>query len=189
MHRDAITLAGLVERDSRRRAAGRLLGRLVAVPLVGPHLARLARAPMSVPWLTTRVTRIHARLLALSGGRLRRSWLFAGGQPVVALTTTGRRSGRPRTTAVACFGDGEDLVVAAMNLGMANDPAWALNHAANPDAAIAIRGVTVAVVARRARGAEAARLWQRWLSLQPSAQAFKDLAGREIPLFVLRPAS
>ena len=33
--------------------------------------------------------------------------------------------------------------------------------------------------------AERERLWRRWVELQPSADAFRRLAGREIPLFVL----
>jgi len=113
--------------------------------------------------------------------------LFAAGQPVLSLTTIGRGSGLPRTTAVACFRCENDLATAGMNLGSRRDPAWALNLRANPHAKITLAGETIDVVARFATGAEYARLWRRWVEVQPSAAAFRELAHREIPLFVLEP--
>jgi uncharacterized protein len=180
-----LSLAQLAETESRRRLFGVLLGGLVELPLVGPSLTRATRAPILIRFLSTRITRFHAWLLRCTRGRLRRSWLFAAGQPVLALTTLGRRSGLPRSTAVACFAFGDDLVLAAMNLGVPRDPAWALNLEANPDATIDIGGQTIPVTARRATGDDAAELWSRWLELQPSAEAFRELAQRDIPLFVL----
>jgi deazaflavin-dependent oxidoreductase (nitroreductase family) len=182
-------LGHLLAGRSRRRPLGILLGRLVELPLLGTWIARAARAPMRIRSASTRITRLHAWLLRRSGGRLRHSWLFAAGQPVLALTTSGRRSGQPRTTAVAGFTDGVDLVLAAMNLGVSRDPAWALNLEASPDATIEIGGEQIDVVARRAVGEEAERLWSLWLELQPSAGAFRDLAARRIPLFVLTRAA
>jgi deazaflavin-dependent oxidoreductase (nitroreductase family) len=178
-------LAKLVESSSRRRRVGILLGWLVELPLIGPVLARITRAPIKIRVLSSRVTRIHASLLRLTGGRLRRSWVFAAGQPVLALTTTGRRTGLPRTTAVACFSHGDNLALAGMNLGVTHHPAWALNLQANPEATIDIDGQTITVTATQATGDEATNLWQRWLELQPSAAAFRKLADRDIPLFVL----
>jgi deazaflavin-dependent oxidoreductase (nitroreductase family) len=179
------SLADLVAEQSRPRRLGVALGRLVNRPRLGMLIARATRAPMRLGSASSRVTRLHAWLLRHSGGRLRRSWLFAAGQPVLSLTTTGRRTGRPRTTAVACFSYGDDLVVAAMNLGQPHNPAWALNLTANPQASIVINNQSIRVHARRCHGTEAAQLWQRWVDLQPSATAFRELAGREIPLFVL----
>jgi deazaflavin-dependent oxidoreductase (nitroreductase family) len=177
-------LGELLGRRSRRRPFGVFLGRLLEAPLIGSWLARLGRLPNKLP-ASARVTRAHAWLLRRSGGRLRHSWLFAAGQPVLALTTTGRKTGAARSTAVACFAAGDDLVVAAMNLGLERNPAWALNLEANPNAEIDIGGETIAVTARRAQGNEAADLWRRWVELQPSATAYRELARREIPLFVL----
>jgi deazaflavin-dependent oxidoreductase (nitroreductase family) len=111
--------------------------------------------------------------------------MFAAGQPVISLTTTGRRSGQPRSTAIACFVAGDDLAVAGMNLGRTGQPAWALNLIADPRARIVIQGQPVDVVARLTEGEERQRLWERWLALQPSADAFMRISGREIPLFVL----
>jgi deazaflavin-dependent oxidoreductase (nitroreductase family) len=179
------SLAKVVETESRPRRFGALLAWLVGLPVVGDWLARATRAPILIRPLSTRLTRFHAWLLRRTGGRLRRSWLLAAGQPVLSLTTVGRRSGQLRSTAVACFTYGDDLAVAGMNLGVARHPAWALNLEANPEATVGVGGETIAVRARGARGEEAAKLWRRWVELQPSAEAFRDLAGREIPMFVL----
>jgi deazaflavin-dependent oxidoreductase (nitroreductase family) len=108
-----------------------------------------------------------------------------GAPSVLALTTTGRRTGLPRSTAVACLSHGEDLVLAGMYLGVTHNPAWALNLQANPEATIDVSGQTIPVTARRAAGDEAGTLWQPWLELQPSADRLRQLAGRDIPLFIL----
>jgi deazaflavin-dependent oxidoreductase (nitroreductase family) len=72
-----------------------------------------------------------------------------------------------------------------MNLGGSRNPAWALNLRANPEASIAVGGQRILVNARQAQGDEAEELWRRWVELQPSAEAFRELADRDIPLFVL----
>jgi deazaflavin-dependent oxidoreductase (nitroreductase family) len=129
-----------------------ILGRLLALGGLGRLVARLLRSPLKARWPTTRLTRLHARVLRLARGRIRRSWLFGAGQPVIALTTTGRRSGRPHTTAVRALlrgtpGDRGD------ELGMPRNPAWSYNLDANPDALITVRGERF----RFARGARPAR--------------------------------
>ena len=150
-------------------------------------LARLVRLLTRPRAITTRVTRFHAWLLRRSGGRLRRSWLFALGQPVLAITTTGRRSGRPRSTTVAYFEDAGRLVTTAANLGNERDPAWAVNLDAHPEATIAVGGRSRRVRAERAQGEEHERLWARWVELQPAARRLPEVAGRQIPVFVLTP--
>ena len=182
--RQDIALGALVASESNRGAFGSFVGWLVGMRVLGPLFARLGRLPNQFPG-SARVTRFHAWFLRRSSGRVRRSWLFAAGQPVLSLTTTGRKSGLARSTAIACFKSGEDLAVAGMNLGVAREPAWALNLQANAKAEIELHGERIAVNARRARGDEAAALWRRWVDVQPSAVQYRELAGREIPIFVL----
>jgi deazaflavin-dependent oxidoreductase (nitroreductase family) len=177
----------LVEELSRPRRAGALLGLALEAPWFGRLLSRILRAPAGTPGATSRVTRLHARLLRLSGGRLRRSWLFAAGQPVIALSTVGRRSGTVRTTTVTALVHEGDLATVGMNLGASRDPAWALNLLAHPEAEIEVRGRRFPVSARLASGAQRDALWARWLELQPSAQTLARQTGREVPIFVLEP--
>ncbi len=53
------------------------------------------------------------------------------------LRTTGRRSGRPRTTVLAYARDGSDFVLVASNDGQDRPPAWLLN--AQADRAVGVQ--------------------------------------------------
>lgn len=154
---------------------------------IGTALARLARLPTRLGPLFTWFTRTHARLLRASRGRIRRSLVFAGGQTVLSLTTTGRRTGRVRSTVVAYMRSGDAYVVTAGNLGSEQNPAWFLNLMTDPHAEIEVDGRRTSVIARRATGEEARRLWRRWVDLLPPAETFREIAGREIPVVVLEP--
>ena len=131
-----------------------------------------------------RVGRMHAALLRRSGGRLRRSRLLAGGQPVLALTTIGRRSGEARETVVAYVRHGDGYASAALNLGSDRDPAWALNVRADPRAWIEVAGERMEVRAREATGSEAEELWARFIGQLPMTAASRRLAQRHTPVFV-----
>jgi F420H(2)-dependent quinone reductase len=123
----------------------------------------------------------------LSGGRIRRSRLLAGGQPVLSLTTTGRRTGQERSTIVAYLRDDGDYAVFAANLGSERDPAWCLNLDAHPQAIVHVDGRAFRVNARRATGPEHERLWNEYAARLPAVEHFRAIAGREIPIFVLTP--
>jgi deazaflavin-dependent oxidoreductase (nitroreductase family) len=151
-------------------------------------MARAVRLVTRPRALTTRFTRVHAAVLRASRGRLRRSRLLGGGQPVLSLTTTGRKSGEPRSTIVAYLEDGDTYVVFGANLGGERDPAWSLNLGANPHAAIHVDGRRLDVSATRASGDEAQRLWAAYAARLPSVDTFAAIAEREIPIWVLRPA-
>src|SRR5437867_2391831 len=101
-------------------------------------LARTMRLTVRPRPFATRLTRLHAWILRHSRGRLRRSWLFAAGRPVASLTTTGHRTGQPRSTPVTWFYDSDDIVTVVMYLGMERDPDWSRNLEANPEATIMI---------------------------------------------------
>ena len=62
------------------------------------------------------VTRLHAWVYRRSGGRVLGRM---GGQPVLLLQTTGRRSGQTHTTPVQYLADGDTFVVVASNAGAA----------------------------------------------------------------------
>jgi len=62
------------------------------------------------------------------------------GHTILLLTTTGRKSGQPRETALYTFPDQEDYIVVASNVGKEIHPGWYLNLRENPDASILIGG-------------------------------------------------
>jgi deazaflavin-dependent oxidoreductase (nitroreductase family) len=148
-------------------------------------LAKFLRSLTRYRRIQPQVGRLHAKLLRRSGGRIRRSRLLAGGQPVLALTTTGRRSGAQRTTVLAYVRDGDAYAVGALNLGSDRDPAWCLNLRADPHAWIEVNGERMAVESRRASGEEAERLWQAFIDRLPAIADSRALARREVPMLVL----
>ena len=54
------------------------------------------------------------------------------GRPVLVLTTTGAKTGKPRTVIVSFSRDGDDYVVVGSKSGEPDDPAWFTNLVANP---------------------------------------------------------
>ena len=60
--------------------------------------------------------------------------------PSALLTTTGAKTGLPRTNPVFYFHDGRDVIVIASNYGNDKHPAWYYNLNANPRAQIATNG-------------------------------------------------
>jgi deazaflavin-dependent oxidoreductase (nitroreductase family) len=74
--------------------------------------------------------KLNVPLYRLSGGRIGGK---VGRAPVLLLTTTGRRSGEPRTAPVVYLADGENVVVIDTNAGNAKVPAWSLNLEASPE--------------------------------------------------------
>jgi deazaflavin-dependent oxidoreductase (nitroreductase family) len=112
-----------------------------------------------------------------------------GGQPVLLLQTTGRRSGRTRTTPVQYLADGNTFIVVASNAGAARPPAWYLNLRANPHAQIDVGGRSVDVRAQEATGQERAQLWQRLTAANCYLERAAGKAGRELPLMALIPST
>ena len=85
----------------------------------------------------------------------------------LVLTTTGRRSGRPRTVMLQFFPDGSDLIVVAANSGMPTHPAWYLNLKAHPWAHVEVEGRQIDVRAEELSPAEADAHWPRVLEIAP----------------------
>src|SRR6266480_1916207 len=82
-------------------------------------------AALQFPYL-----KLHQFIYRHSGGLIG-SRIIAGRN--LLLTTTGRRSGEPRTCALIYLQDGERLVVVASNGGSDHPPSWLLNLQADPD--------------------------------------------------------
>ena len=151
-------------------------------------LARLSRFLNSQRWLSGPVTRAHARLLRRTRGRFpARNLMFAPRQRVLALTTTGRKSGQPRCTAMGYLRDDDNVVVVASNSGLDRPPAWWLNLQANPDAEIDCAGERRTVRAREATTDEHERIWPRFVEQFPGFEGYRSYTTREIPLVVLEP--
>ncbi len=132
------------------------------------------------------LTRLHARVYRRSGGRLLGR---LGSQPVLLLQTTGRRSGRTRTSPLQFMTDRDTFVVVASDAGAARPPAWYLNLRADPHAQIDLGARSVDVEAQEATGQERAELWQRLTAANRYLEPAAGKAGRELPLMILAPVT
>src|SRR5258707_14487465 len=129
---------------------------------------------------------IHRTIYNASGGRI------AGkgyGMPVLALTTTGRKSGRPRTVMLTSpLREGDKIVIVASKGGDDRNPEWYLNLKANPNVEVKLGSKTNPMVAHIAEGSERADLWQRLTSDHKNYADYQTKTDREIPVVVLDPA-
>jgi len=104
---------------------------------------------------------------------------------VLLLTTTGRRSGRTRTTPLTYFEDRNELVIVASNGGEDRPPAWWLNLREHPEATITIGTRSHSVTARAATDEEHERLWPTITTAYPGYAAYAQRTTRPIPVVVL----
>jgi deazaflavin-dependent oxidoreductase (nitroreductase family) len=130
---------------------------------------------------------IHRGLLKLSGGRL--GWDL-GNMPVVELTTTGRKSGQPRTVMLTSpVQEGETIVVVASRGGDDQHPAWFLNLRDKPEVEVALKGRPKQPMrARVATPDERARLWPQVTAQYKGYAGYQTKTTREIPLVLIEPA-
>lgn len=128
--------------------------------------------------------RTHPALYRATGG------LIGGritGNPILLLTTQGRRTGQPRTKALAYLDQGDSCVVIASYAGEPKHPAWWLNLEANPEATVQ-RGKTVTRMrARQAEGEERERLWAAIVAQESGFAEYQRRTTRHIPVVVLEP--
>ena len=122
-------------------------------------------------------------------GRLTKGRVVAFGLvPSLVLTTTCRRSGKPRSNPLLYVPDGDAYVVIGSNWGQQHQPGWAMNLLADPNAEVDVKGRRVAVRAEVATGAERDRLWRLLVTEWPAYRTYVERAGgREIRIFRLVP--
>lgn len=108
------------------------------------------------------------------------------GLPQCLVTTTGRKSGQPRTVTLLYGEHGEELILVGSNFGQKHQPAWALNLVANPDADVDISGESHSYTSRQVTGAdEREQVWRTMYEIWPAYHAYRGRAGREIMIFAL----
>lgn len=135
----------------------------------------------------------HVRRYRETGGKEGHIWGGRDGQqslPCLLLTTTGRKSGKPWTTALIYGQDGGNYVIVASRAGMAVHPGWYRNLDANPEVELQVGPDVFKARARTAGGEERARLWQLMVGVFPKYEEYGRMTAgqREIPVVVLEPA-
>ena len=127
----------------------------------------------------------HTRRYVESGGEDGHEW--RPGVPTLLLTTTGRKSGVQRRTALIYGRDTEDYVVVASKGGASEHPAWYLNLQAQPEVELQVFDAVVPATARTVQGAERERLWALMREIWPAYDEYQTKTDREIPVVVLTP--
>lgn len=131
------------------------------------------------------VNELHRNVLRVSGGRIGGRGF---GMPVLILTTTGRKSGEPRTTVLTSpVQDGDSLVLVASYGGDNRHPAWFLNLRDDPAVEVEMRGRKRSMRARVAAADERRALWPRVTAAYRGYAAYQRRTDREIPLVILEP--
>jgi F420H(2)-dependent quinone reductase len=151
----------------------------LVVPLTGSR---------SGAWLYVHVlTHVDRLLLPLTGGRLSTAWGSRYHRSIVLLTTTGARTGRPRTVPLLGLLIDDDVVLVASQGGAPRHPAWYWNLRAHPQASITLGGRVSPRLAREAEGPEREALWPRIVQFYPGYADYQARTRRTIPVMILAP--
>jgi deazaflavin-dependent oxidoreductase (nitroreductase family) len=131
------------------------------------------------------VTAVHRAVFRASGGKLLNR---GSGMPVLMLTTTGRKSGQPRTTMLTSpLQDRDAIMLVASKGGDDRNPDWFLNLRDDPAVEVTMAGHTRAMTARVADAAEKAELWPRIVADHANYAGYQSKTDRDIPVVVLEP--
>jgi deazaflavin-dependent oxidoreductase (nitroreductase family) len=109
----------------------------------------------------------------------------SGPNPLLLLTTTGAKSGQPRTTPVAYSIDGDHLVILASKGGAPTNPDWYHNLLANPLVTVELGTERFQARATVAEGHERERLYAQHAALMPGFAEYQRNTARQIPVVVL----
>ena len=120
----------------------------------------------------------------VTGGRVIVSRLLV---PSLVLTTTGRKSGLPRESPLACVPQDRGWWVVGSNFGQEAHPAWTGNLIAEPKATVSYEGTTYDVEARLLTDDEKAEVWPTLTSAWPAYDQYVKSSGRNIRVFDLQP--
>jgi F420H(2)-dependent quinone reductase len=126
--------------------------------------------------------KLNVAIYRATGGRVMGR---VGKAPVLLLTSTGRKSGEPRTAPVLYLADGARLIVIGSNAGNSRTPAWSLNLKAKPDAEVEVGRERRQVRARIAEGEERVELWRKANEQFAGFDHYEEKTDRDIALFVL----
>jgi deazaflavin-dependent oxidoreductase (nitroreductase family) len=113
---------------------------------------------------------------------------WRNGTTILLLTTTGKRSGEPRTAPLIYVEHDGDYLIVASKGGAPKPPAWYVNLEANPEVEIELPGERFPARARTAGPDERPELWPLMTEVWPDYDAYQAKTDREIPIVVIERA-
>lgn len=144
-------------------------------------VSNVLRRPAMRP-VTRAFSSRHAAVYRLIDGRAQNRKY-----PMIPLTVTGRKTGKPRAVPVIYIRDGDCFVIAAAYSGSDSDPVWWHNLQANSHAELLVDDQRVRVEATQASAAERPELWRRLVEMYPYFTDYQRRTTRQIPVIVLTP--
>lgn len=129
--------------------------------------------------------RVDRRLLKITHGRTAVATLVAG-LPIITVTTTGAKSGLPRSLPLLGIPIDGDLALIGTNFGQTNTPGWVYNLEADPTGQVSYRDRVVEFIARRADPVETEASLSAAAQVYPGYDKYRErITGREVKVFVL----
>jgi len=137
-------------------------------------------------WTFSKVLRhLDNAVIRWSRGRTSAPELLAG-LPVVDVTTTGRKSGLPRTSHLIAVPYGDTLALLGTNFGQPSTPAWVLNLEADPRVTLRHHDASLEAVARPATESEQAAVLAGSTAVYGGYLKYqRRITGRRLRIFVL----
>jgi deazaflavin-dependent oxidoreductase (nitroreductase family) len=109
-----------------------------------------------------------------------------GWAPLILLTTTGAKTGRPRIAPLMLVTDGDRLLAVASKGG---HPEWYFNLLAHPEVTVEVGSEKFETTARILTGDEREQAFKRAVEVFPPYAGYQKKTAREIPVIALeRPA-
>ena len=132
----------------------------------------------AIKWMSRAQTWLFKR----TGGKLGNK--FLRGAPVGILTTTGRKSGKPRDSPLVYLQEGGRIVLVASQGGRATNPMWYLNLKANPEVSFQTADATLRLLARDATDSERDEYWPKLDAMYPDFVNYRSYTDRRIPIVI-----
>ena len=108
-----------------------------------------------------------------------------GRDGLILLTTTGAKSGQPRTTPLVYTPDGDRIIIIASKGGYPSHPDWYHNLVAHPDATVELGRERFPVRTIVSAGAERQRLFDQMAAQMPFFAEYQKNTSRQIPVIIL----
>ena len=124
----------------------------------------------------------HVRRYRETDGEVGHDWL---GTQTLLLTTTGRQSGKERTSPLIYGRAGDDYLIVASKGGADRPPSWYVNLRDNPEVDVQVRGERFHAHARTATDDEKPQLWHEMIGHWPDYDEYQRKTDRDIPVVVL----
>ncbi|MBA3825778.1 MAG: nitroreductase family deazaflavin-dependent oxidoreductase [Ktedonobacterales bacterium] len=109
---------------------------------------------------------------------------FAGGN-MLLLTTTGAKSGQPRTSPLAYSRDGDRIIIIASKGGAPTNPDWYYNLVAHPTVTLEVGTEKFEAEASVAEGEERDRIFAQVVAQMPGFGEYQRNTTRQIPVVIL----